>query len=149
MNNHFKWFRTQFYEQITQNQHKNTYYKLRFSVKIFYPIYTTSESGKPKWRRSTTIDLDNDPPTRLHRLDAREANSNFVVRNALWEVARTNNVNILYYLLAPANRRPHQILSVTALTLLSFKSTFKKHTLRIIFINYISQKQFLISQFLH
>ena len=45
----------------------------------------------------------NDPPTRLHRLDAREANSNFVVRNALWEVARTNNVNILYYLLAPAN----------------------------------------------
>ena len=119
---------------------------LKYFTQFILQVRPTNQNGGDR-QRSTS--LYKDPPTRLHRLDAREANSNFVVRNALWEVARTNNVNILYYLLAPANRRPHQILSVTALTLLSFKSTFKKHALRIIFINYLSQKQFLISQFLH
>ena len=124
---------------------------LKYFTQFILQVRPTNQNGGDR-QRSTS--LYNDPPTRLHRLDAREANSNFVVRNALWEVARTNNVNILYYLLAPviicfSNRRPHQILSVTALTFLSFKWTFKKHTLRIIFINYISQKRFLISQFLH
>ena len=74
---------------------------LKYFTQFILQVRPTNQNGGDR-QRSTS--LYNDPPTRLHRLDAREANSNFVVRNALWEVARTNNVNILYYLLAPANR---------------------------------------------
>ena len=119
---------------------------LKYFTQFILQVRPTNQNGGDRQRSNSLY--ANDPPTRLHRLEAREANSNYVWRNA-YRDACTNNLIILYSQLASANRRPHQILSVTALTLLSFKSTFKKHALRIIFINYISQKQFIISQFLH